>query len=463
MTMRSSFLAVPVIGLLLAFLSPFELAKPGIKKKKRGAAAATAAVAGPWSRITDRQQEEAIAYAKEATGADFMEPPSFKLSRSEDAVPFLVADFGKAFKTLGAENEEQATAMAKALASGMLAAYDPTANVVHVLSENAARAATAAGDESLPTTDVLRLLLVRMSVLAMDRQLFTEWKEAIDAATTADAVNAAGAVLQGHAQHITKRVADHWQVSEAFDSLVTLLTAQMPGTESAPFADQAKFALLKGHTFMAYASKRRRVAKVLKEPPTDAASILDPAAYFQRGRKGGGGAIPTKVVAEFEALLPTAGGWARADEKLDAAAAEALLEGIDKQLYSAIMASFRSGQGWASTNEASECRRRLALFEFRGAGMAEQYVNTVKAALKTQGATVEDGAGRDSGLPGFAGSFKDEAGEAQMQATNEGKFVLVYFAQNDKNADREKQDDALEAAAEILAKAQKTRKNRRDK
>ena len=88
--------------------------------------------------------------------------------------------------------------------------------------------------------------------------------------------------------------------------------------------------------------------------------------------------------------------------------------------------------------------------------MAESYVAIRKAALESNGSAVEEGAGRDSGLAGFSG----KADGGTIQWTSEGRFVLGV-ATNDDAATREMQDDALEAAAEVLAKAQKTRANRR--
>ena len=163
--------------------------------------------------------------------------------------------------------------------------------------------------------------------------------------------------------------------------------------------------------------------------------------------------VPAKVLTEFAALL-TSDGRAAGVTAMDKDHAAKLLEPLPRMQTSAILAAFKSGTIWAYAK--GEYETTITLIEMRGPGMAESFVAIRKAATEAGGVTTEEGAGRDSGLPGFAGTLDSRT----VQWTHEGRYVLG-IATTDADATREKQDDALEAAAEVLAKAQKTRANRR--
>jgi hypothetical protein len=469
MTMRTSYLAVPLLGVLLAFAAPFEPAKPGIKKKKRGAAPAAQRVGGAWSDPAFLEEHMSVAceMARQATRADFVEPPPARVGRVAEVGRMLAKDMDKAFRTLGAKDNAAVQKMGERLAQQVLAAYDPEARTVLVLPENAVAAAAAVGEEDALAPEVLRLLLVRMATIAMDRQLFPAWKEALDAAGDIDAVASAGAVLEGHGQYVAERVADHWVAHEgfppnAFGRLVALLTADVAAGDA--LANEAGFAIKEGHAFMKVAAKKPGgVAKALQKPPEKRSAIFDPQGFFAP-RRLAGGALVDRVAAELEDVLPAGEGWARDEQDHDQAKAERFLEPVPRSHFAAIMAAFQTGKAWTAKHDGG-ANRVAFLLEFRNAGMAEAYVNTAKGALKQRGGTLgEGGAGRDGGLPGFTGRLDSKTdGEERtdrIQVTYEGKYVLG-FVTDDADSTRERQDDALEAAAEVLGKAQKTRKKRR--
>jgi len=465
MRTHPKYLLLLLLGVALAFVSPFEKPKMG-KRKKKGSAPAAVQVGGAWSsdRFLDEHMERACEWVKVAARADYVKRPTVKVSSTDEVAGFLREDLDTVFRTLGAAGDEQVAAMSRALASQLLAAYDPAKNVIHILPSNAVAAAKAAGNPALASADVLKLVLVRMGTVAMDRQLYVGWKTAVDAATNSDAVHAAGAVIEGHAQYITKRVADQWVLKEqfpagAFSDLVTLLTTATPvdglkAAAQAAASEEAKFAIIKGHAFMEAAARRRGGAeKVLNTPPTNRNPIFDPAKFFEARRKPLVSNVPAKVLSEFAGLV-TGDGWNTATTTMDKDQAAKLLEPLPRMQTSAILAAFKSGTAWVSAK--GEYETAITLIEMRGPGMAESFVAIRKAATEAAGGSVEEGAGRDSGLPGFAGSLDSRA----IQWTNEGRYVLG-IATTDADATREKQDDALEAAADVLAKAQKTRANRR--
>jgi hypothetical protein len=436
MNVRPVHLLLPLLGVALALLLPFEKPKLPIQKKKGGAAAtAIPGVGGMWSN------------------ANFVERPTARPSTVDEVAAFLSEDMGGAFRKLDAQGgDAQVAALSRALAARMVAAYDPKGNVVHVLPANAVAAAEAAGDKSLLGPNVLRLVLVRMAVIAVDRQILTGWKSALDAAETPDAVHCAGAVLEGHAQYETERIAKNWVNqqqdfgADTFAKLVALLTAPPPasgGNVELPGAvEEAKFAIVDGHEFMAAVAKRRLpgIKGVLVKPPTDRNLILKPLEFIAPTPSAS--QVPDRVRKEFGRLLQESDGWTVVAESAPATDAQAWMEPLEKGTWGAEMGAFRSGYRWVATGAASGSSRTVYLFEFRTGGMAESFVSLAKAAAEKAGARVEGGAGRDGGLVGFSATQEAGGAPEARQLTSEGVYVIGI-----KSADT----------------ATKTRKNRRDK
>ena len=480
MQTNAKHLLALVLGIALAFLAPMDVAVSDKRNPKRGKqTASTARVGGVWSNMQFLRQHlgHALQIVPVAAGEAFPEAePTIRIGDREEVTGILRADFDAAFRRMGAKDDAQVVGMAEAFATRLPAVYDPAENRIHILPENAVEAAARAGDPSLLNEGVLRLLIVRMCALAMDRQLFPEWKQKLDAAPDADALQAAGAVLQGHAQYLTERVATAakdpaWQLQPDFDRLVTLLTTPGPnGPFQKAIDPEIKFAILKGHAFMRLLARKQGkggIERHMKEPPTSRAPLLDPEAHFgvsSGARNGGGsaakGKLPERVVAEFGALSE-GDGWTTTSRAVEQADADALIAALEPQYSASIRAGFAGGTAWTLRNETSGVETTITLIEMKHAGVAEALVNTAMGLARKTDAEVQEGAGRDSGLPGYVAKGKTGSGSPHMaQWTYEGKYV-IGLETNDPEADREAQDDALEAAAEVLAKAQKSRSNKR--
>lgn len=477
MATHPKHLLLLLLGVALAFLVPFEDPVAPKRTRKRGQAAASsaAAVGGIWGnqKFLDEHLTHALNILPVASGAQFAEKPTVRVSQPDDVVGILSADFAASFRRMGATSPAAVTALARGFAQRLPAVYDPQGNQIHILPANAVAAADTAGDQDLLSEGVLRLLLVRMCAIAQDRQLFPEWKEALDGAQSLDAMSTIGAVLQGHAQYLTERVATKardraWQLQPDFLRLVSLLTTPGPkGPQSANLDADIKFAILKGHAFISAVAKKKGrggLQKAMREPPLERSAIFDPDKWLGVPKKKTAGKVPARVLAEFAAL--TAGdGKTLAPKELAQADADALLAGIEPQYTATIRRAFKSGTAWHVTREGQPGGTTITLIEMANAGMAEGLVNTAMGQQKkAAGANLEEGAGRDSGLVGFvthAPVEGDEAGQARTtQWTYEGRYVLGLTT-TDAAITREMQDDALEAAAEVIAKVQKTRDSRR--
>jgi hypothetical protein len=467
MSHRPAVLLLPLLGIVLGVLLPWSAPSVVAVRHGRlhGPAGAAPPPTGPWNdpAVLQARWTEACDWAKEATKVPFRERPAVRAGTPEEVAPVLREEDDHVFRLLGAKDDAAVAAASRACAHLVLGVYDPRGNVVYVLAGNARRAAQAAGDPGLDSEDTLRLFLVHMGVRVLDRQSRPAWKRALDATPSADAARAAGAVLLGHAQAETKRVADEWmrQVhfpADAFDHLVTLLAAPAPadaGAVAQGFQDAVRFGVLKGQTFMAAVAHRGRTHPTLDEPPTDPASILDPQGWIEASApKANPAGLATRA---FDAAAPlwAAEGWTHEDHTLARADAETMLVPLEKRITATVMAGFQAG--WARTASKEKARRSLRVLEFRQPGLAEAFANLRKSILRNAKATVQDGAGRDNGLPGFVASREVDGAAHWVMWALAGHYVLVARTTDDLSdaKAREPWDDAVEAAAELLRKARR--------
>jgi len=335
MNFRPVHLLVLLLGVALAFLSPFDKPQVGVKRKKRGASAVPA-VGGKWSdrRWLNDRMEEIAPVVTSATGLGFLDVPAVKPSAADEVAGFLREDMDAAFHVLGATDDEAKAKMSHDLAAQLVAVYDPKANVIHVLPVNAVAAAQAAGEDGLLDENVLRLVLVRMGVVAVNRQVIPEWKAALDKAKTIDAVQCAGAVLEGYAQYTTERIAENWVVHDGFDAnafnkLVTLQTTSPAGPS--PMADAGTFALQQGYLFMKATGRKRSFKKILRAPPTDRNLIFHPDEYLKSFSPAG--RIPARIAEEFAAVTPADAGWSVSEAACAAAYVEGRMAPLERSIW----------------------------------------------------------------------------------------------------------------------------------
>lgn len=485
MDIRPIALLAPVLGLVLAFIAPDQPREMAKKRRGRGAAAAT--VASPFGAWNDparlaTHMEAADDWAGEAlkrgkTRLPFLTPVTAIASNPADAARVIEKDWAQALATMGAKDPASKVALAHAIAGHVLAVYDPDSGTVHVLPENVKRAAQAAGQTGMPTEAVLRLLLVRMGLVALTRQHVPEWKQALDAAPDLDALHCAAAVFQGRVQYQTRRVnetmnrQDPGYSMENFDQLTALLTAPAaddakPGLRA--FVEAAKFAVVQGGAFMTNIPNSYH-RDVLKSPPTKRSVIFDPKTYREElrseSKRGPVKKLPTKVHATFQEALMAEGDWQHAQADFDREGLEGLVAPVEKRFTATQMAAFRGG--WHLTSAPAEGAdgptTDVFVLEMRSEGQAEALLGLLRGAAKQRGGTLEDGAGRDLGLNGFHGSDKVEDTTYHVQWVAEGRFVVGYRTTQDLSDEdaRLAWDEVMEGVAEDVSKVAGSRDSRR--
>ncbi len=485
MNLRPIVLLVPVLGILLAFLAPDQPREMAKKRRARsGGAAAAVNPHGDWGNAFRLKKHAAFAaeWAGEALKVSrerrpFLKPFEAIVGNPADAARIVERDYGSALTLMGAKDPAARAALATRIANHVLAVYDPDSGMVHVLPDNARRAAEAAGDPKLMSTDVLKLMLIRMGIVALQRQHVPEWKAALDDAADLDGLSTAAAVFQGRALLQTRRAAGVINQQDSsfslgtVDDLVKLLTAPPPADATPDlmaFAREAKFAVLKGEAFMS-GVPRSFHERVLEAPPVKRNVIFDPKAFTEElrmaAKRGPVDKLPGKLHSAFLNAFMNEGAWKHAVEDVSAEAAEAMLAPLKKRYYSTAMASYLGG--WATRSAPDEGtegpRTDVLLVEMRSEGQAEAMLNLLRSAAKERGATLDDGAGRDLGLNGFHGHEAVDGVTWHMQWAAEGRFVLGFRTTADLGDDtkREPWDEVMEAAAEDVATVAGSRESRR--
>lgn len=486
MATRPLMLLAPVLGLVLAFVAPDQPREMAETRRGRGAATAATNSYGAWGNRfrLEKHMTAARDWAGEALKRGrqrlvFTQDPVAVVGDPDDVAKVIERDWAKALALLGAKDLAARAALARHIAGHVLAVYDPATGVIHVLPENARRAAEAAGDSQLMSEDVLRLLLVRMAIVALMREHYPEWKTALDGAEDLDALRTAAAVFQGRVQYQTRRVAGVMNQQDSgfslgsADDLVTLLTAPVaedadPGLKA--FAEAARFAVLKGENFMANVPRTFH-DKLIREPPTQANVIFDPKTYVEdlraAAKRGPVEKLPGTVHSAFVNSFMTDGAWKHVAGDLDAARVEAMLAPLEKRFYATAMASFRQGWSYTSAPGADGSdegpKTDVHLIEMRTDGQAEGLLNLLRGAGKDRGATYEDGAGRDLGLNGFHGTETIDGVTYHVQWAAEGRFVVGFRTTHDLSDDtkREPWDEVMEGVAEDVAKVAGSRDSRR--
>ncbi|MDA1195659.1 MAG: hypothetical protein O2894_10810 [Planctomycetota bacterium] len=490
MILRPVTLLVPLLGIAMALVAPMDTPEMATQRRGRGAAAAQSNAWGKWgdTRYLGRELARACEWARSATSTTFVTEPSIAVSDVDTMAAFLREDYDPVFRRLGAKDDATVAATARIAASLVPAAYDPKANVIHIVPEYAFAAAQAAGNDALRSEGVLQLLLVRMATIALDRQVYAEWKTALASAETLDAIALAGAVLQGHAQYVAKRVgerraADEGLAASAYDNLVALLTA-VPATAgddptTRTLLAEIRTSVTQGEPFMQAIARTRTpgVAGVFRSPPTDRSALFDPKAWIEKQRDGGGasakgpGGLQGKVQNEFSNVLMSEGTWDQASTEIGPDEARALVAPLAAAVTSMAIAAHQSGfrfSGRLADNSATDTpTHEIYVIEFRSAGPAEAFVDLLRGAGRDRGARLEDGAGRDGGLRGFHGV--EEVGEAdaritwRMQWTSEGPYAIGIRTDADGDTLADALDLALESVAEVVGKSADTRSDRRKK
>ena len=338
--------------------------------------AARPAQAGPDLQATAAR---AAALLKEHAGIAFdPAPPPVRAATPAELQAVLEREQETVQKALLAPDQAKALAhrMAEQLSRGILGKYAIEEKEILVLPANLDRAAREAGLDAKERGDLLRVTLVHELVHA-GQDLHHGAFRRLAAIRNPEAMMVFGAVVEGHAEFVSRRVAASAGLSERVLTLAVRSGAGMPvndAKQSLAAGVQETFHLqyVKGRAFFEHLYEQggdRAVASALGDRwPAETGVILHPERFF--AQPGGGEMDWDRVLAGADGPLA---GW----EVSKAPLGEGILRtgmamyGFPKEQVDAALAGFVDGRTWSC--KAGTKDLTLLAGRFKDAAAREAY------------------------------------------------------------------------------------------
>ncbi len=290
--------------------------------------------------------------------------------------------------------ENSAQALAEALTPILLAKYALGSGEILVLEENFGRLARALKLPELQSPEVLRAVILHELVHAFDDAQHGMGKTLLQL-EAADRIKAMNAVIEGHAQHVARRISKQQGWLEGFESFNrAILASPIADPDSAEaYVQRVQSSTLtayylQGEKFIdaiAAAAGQPAVVALLKDPPTDMAVIYEPAWALDPSLRPAlvYDAAPALTVALADHTKEA--GWIQNATKISKAQLLAgisiLGEGIGKQAIH----SLRNAQARVALRQGPEASQViLALLEFPSPGEAKVFFELNRATLRAK-------------------------------------------------------------------------------
>ena len=257
----------------------------------------------------EKRFAEAVAAVETECGAKFETRPTVRISTRAEVKKVVQAELAALPKIL--KLTELSPLVIDSLTAALTAKYDIAAHAVLVVPENVEQCSAFAGVD-LGTEDVLRVALAHECTHALDFPRF-HWADSRQKVSTELEFEAFGAIVEGHAQFVAKRVAARWNLAGAFDVFTKAIGALPEGAPDfllpmlRAAISQATFAYWEGAAFLEAVSAEAGetgVLRALEHPPKTTRDIEHPAEWLHPDRVSTGLDL-TPALAALEALVGT--------------------------------------------------------------------------------------------------------------------------------------------------------------
>jgi hypothetical protein len=235
----------------------------------------------PEARLRDlvREAREAV---ERAAGRTFRAPPSVKLSTRAEVEAVLEAELEPQLAALRAdaspeERKRLAAGMARAYGRFLVGKFAWKDKVVHLMPGTLARLAEDLGRPEVNDLRLLKVVLVHELVHALDEQEHGLPSRAAQVKSPEE-MEILNALVEGHAQHETRKVFEAAGRPQDFEAYERLILAGPEGLgEGERFlaevmSQSLRFAYLDGKAFfdgLAKTGRKTYVADAFARPPTD--------------------------------------------------------------------------------------------------------------------------------------------------------------------------------------------------
>lgn len=376
---------------------------------------------------------------EQVQGVTYPKRPTIAFSSKQELAELLVEEMGGIFRRVGATDDAQVSKMARDVAGMLAAKYAPATNVVHVLVENVERLTRLMGAEELRTEGVMRMLMIHECAHALDFQRYPALEELRHTRETPDGIQAVGAIIEGHAQLVTEKVAERLGAQADFEAFTRFVTF-VPGIEDPAqrliaqvMAAEVQFAYVQGHRFLRAVEKargREGIAEVLRAPPAETRLIDNPEQYLE----------PTRSAEpEFKRFLDAMGAlaqesWSTQVVPLKRGQVRAALGVLPAEILTPLLESYVDGVAWVGTT-GDGGQVIAALMQWRDDESAARYLRDMRqlhalkdeqfksGAIRIVSAEYLDGAGLGNRSPGLrANKTLDTGGEVQLVCVHHATY-----------------------------------------
>lgn len=245
--------------------------------------------------LLDGVFKEARPLVEKATGVKFASEPTYAISTRAELRKILEAELAPQMAMqapqLTDEARRELTGQSANLMSIIaLGKYAPATRSVHIVPENFKDLAEMYEKPRLNSLEYLRVVAIHELVHAIDEQVYSSMAN-LKHAKSADDLVIWGAVIEGHAQHVTRAILVAEKREELFRDFEAQVSAVPPGASSEGekyYAQAANAHLIFGYVdgrkfFDALAGLGRPsyVDDVFRKPPASRDVILQPASYYE--------------------------------------------------------------------------------------------------------------------------------------------------------------------------------------
>lgn len=261
--------------------------------------------------ITDRVIREMFLEVRpqveKMTGHSFKKEPKIVISTQEHVASVLTTEFlpqmQMQFPDVNqAQQHEKAAALAAQYSAVMLGKYSWSEDCIFVLAGNFSKLAETYNRPTINSPGYLRVVLIHELVHVLDQEVHQAMTR-LQGIKTYDDLVIWNAVIEGHAQFVTRRILRDQKKESLFQDFEEQMTALPPGlSEGEKYVAEVqssfnRFGYIDGRLFfegLARTGRKTYSDDVFKSPPVRKEVILHPETYY----------IPRAEVAAVKDLKP---------------------------------------------------------------------------------------------------------------------------------------------------------------